>query len=148
MNVFEIDPGRGVGPVRFGQTPAEVEAAMAEPQMYEEWMGGNLNDSLLFRGLILGFDHCNARGPLPKSRLVEARIAARPGAYLFSRPAEEWTRDDLLTFLRLQGHEPDQHHAKDLNVAALGLSITFEHSGKVDYIELWEPQHLRDRKRQ
>ena len=57
MSIFDIQPGLGVGPVRFGQTPAEVEAAMAEPQLYEEWMGGNHNDSLFYQGLILGFDH-------------------------------------------------------------------------------------------
>ncbi len=146
MGVFEIDPGRGVGPARFGQTPVQVEAVMAEPQMYEEWMGGNLNDSLLFQGLILGFDRCNTHGPLPDSRLVEARILARAGAYLFNRPAADWTRDELLAFLRSQGHDPDRKHPKDLNVDALGLSITFDDGGKLDYMELWDPQYLLDRK--
>jgi len=35
--------------------PNEIVSVFTEPQMYEEWMGGNLNDSLLFQGLILGF---------------------------------------------------------------------------------------------
>jgi len=106
MGGFEINPGVGVGPVTFGQSPSEVQAAMAEQQMYEDWMGGNLNDALLFQGLILGFDRCDARGPLPNSRLVEARLAGRPNTQIFSRPTADWTRDELLAFLVKQGdHE-------------------------------------------
>ena len=53
---MEVIPNIGVGPVRFGMSPAEVLTAIPEGQKYEEWMGGNRNDSLLFHGLILGFD--------------------------------------------------------------------------------------------
>ena len=53
---MEVIPNIGIGPVRFGMSPAEALAAIPEGQKYEEWMGGNRNDSLLFHGLILGFD--------------------------------------------------------------------------------------------
>ena len=69
MGGFEINPGVGVGPVTFGQSPSEVQAAMAEQQMYEDWMGGNLNDALLFRGLRLHFSKCDSRAPLADSTL-------------------------------------------------------------------------------
>jgi hypothetical protein len=139
MGKFEIYPGSGVGAVRFGQTPAEVEAAMAEPRKYEEWMGGNLNSSLVFQGLILGFDRCNAEGPLSSSRLVEAQLVARADASLFGRPVTAWTRDDLFTALCAQGQVPDCEHPKRLSVGALGLAVSFDEGDKLDHIELWEP---------
>jgi hypothetical protein len=56
MGHLELYPGEGIGLVRIGMSPAEVLAVLDEPQVYEKWMGGNLNDSLLFRGLLFHFD--------------------------------------------------------------------------------------------
>ncbi len=66
---LDIHPGEGIGLVRFGMRPAEVLALFSEPQVYEDWMGGNLNDALLFHGLLLHFNECNRSGPLPSSTL-------------------------------------------------------------------------------
>ncbi|HKN65015.1 MAG TPA: hypothetical protein VJW73_01980, partial [Gemmatimonadaceae bacterium] len=78
-------------------TPAEVRAALGEPEGYEEWMGGNLNDSLLFHGLICGFDECDAYGPLSGSALCELRISVphRGDTVLWGRPLAQWTARDL-----------------------------------------------------
>jgi hypothetical protein len=62
---LEIIPGIGIGPVQRGMSPPQVLEALPEKHQYEEWMGGNLNDSLLFHGLIFSFDKCNPAGPLP-----------------------------------------------------------------------------------
>ena len=45
---LDIHPGKGIGAVRHGMRPAEVLAVFDEPQVYEYWMGGNLNDARLF----------------------------------------------------------------------------------------------------
>jgi hypothetical protein len=74
MDEFDLVPNERVGPAHFGLRPAQVTSVMGETELYEDWMGGNLNDSLLFRGLILGFDRCDANGPLPDGRLIEARV--------------------------------------------------------------------------
>ncbi len=39
-----IYPKKGIGPVTFGMSPKEVSDVMGET-VYENWMGGNLNDS-------------------------------------------------------------------------------------------------------
>jgi hypothetical protein len=143
MDDLDILPTRGVGRVLFGQTPAEVEAGMAEPQVYEDWMGGNLNDSLLYQGLILGFDRCNARGPLPNSRLVEARMTARPRATLFGKRVTDWTRADFAAFLHSRG-DTTNDSIHDVSVGSLGLSVSFNDAGLIDFIELWEPTSPRE----
>ena len=38
---MDILPGQGIGPIRHGMRPAEVLAVFPEPQVYEDWMGGN-----------------------------------------------------------------------------------------------------------
>jgi len=138
MGAFEILPTEGVGQVRFGQKPGEVQAIMSEPQVYENWMGGDLNDSLLYQGLILGFDRCDSRGPLRDSRFVEARMTARVGASLFGKQVVEWTRDELVALLRSRGHALSEVK-NEVSVEAVGLSVSFDEAGRVDYIELWEP---------
>ena len=139
MSDLEIIPTIGVGSARFGQPPSEVLAAMAEPQVYEDWMGGNLNDSLLFQGLILEFDRCDAYGPLPESRLVGARIRSRPGARLFAKMVAEWTREELRDHLRSLGHK-SQEGDGDLLIPALGFAVSFDDGGGIEDIDLWEPR--------
>lgn len=97
---LDIHPGLGIGPIRHGMLPAEVLAAFPEPQVYEPWMGGNLNDALLFRGLRLHFSECDSRGPLPDSSLNWVVIHQRPDAFLFGRPVGEWTKESVLEELR------------------------------------------------
>ena len=64
-DILDVIPGQGIGPVRLGMRPAEVLAVFFEPQVYEDWMGGNLNDALRFHGLRFHFTDCDARAPLP-----------------------------------------------------------------------------------
>jgi hypothetical protein len=82
---LDIYPGVGIGPIRHGMRPADVMNVISEPQVYEEWMGGNLNDALLFRRLCLHFTACDSHAPLPDSTLNLIVIQQRPDAYLFDR---------------------------------------------------------------
>jgi hypothetical protein len=144
MDELDLILEESVGPARFGQTPAQVVSVMNEGELYEDWMGGNLNDSLLFRGLVLGFDRCDARGPLPESRLVEARVKGRPGARIFGKRVDAWTRQDLLKFLRQQGYDV-RDSPPDVNVPSIGLGLSFDEQGILDYVEIWKPLTLVQR---
>jgi hypothetical protein len=66
---LDIHPGEGIGPIRHGMRPVEVLAVFPEPQVYKNWMGGNLNDALMFHGLRLHFTDCDTHAPLPNSTL-------------------------------------------------------------------------------
>jgi hypothetical protein len=48
--VMIIYPNQGIGPIKFGMSPEEVKALMGIEEVYEPWMGGNRNDSLLYPG--------------------------------------------------------------------------------------------------
>ena len=79
---------------------------MREPQQYEDWMGGNLNDALLFHGLIFTFDRCDSHGPLPHALLDRIDIHGREDADLFGQPLGTWTKDALVARLKNEGYVP------------------------------------------
>src|SRR6185369_10344683 len=92
-------PKIGLGEVRFGMTPGEVQKAFHEPQKYEDWMGGNLNDSLLFHGIIFGFYEHNTFGPLPDAKLEEIRTNGREDLILWGKQIHEWNKTSLAHYL-------------------------------------------------
>lgn len=53
--MYEISLTNGFGPIKFGFTPSEVKAVWGSQLVYEDWMGGNLENFLFFRGLLIGF---------------------------------------------------------------------------------------------
>lgn len=100
---MEIRLGEGIGPIRHGMTPAEVRAAFPEPEVYEEWMGGNRNDALLFHGIIVLFTRCDAYGPLPDARVDEIQALDREDLTLDGVPLRQWTRTALRAWLDRRG---------------------------------------------
>src|SRR4051794_30032916 len=77
-------------------------------------------------------------GALPTSRLVEARMTARRRATFFGRPVTDWRRADLVAFLHSRG-DTTNDSIHDVSVGSLGLSVSFNRAGLIDFIELWEP---------
>jgi hypothetical protein len=132
---LDIHPGEGIGPIRLGMRPAEVLAVFDEPQVFEPWMGGNLNDTLLFHGLRLHFSECDACAPLPDSTLNWVVIHQREGTYLFGRPVSEWTKDDILRELRSRGYSPEVPPNGDVEVPRQ-LGMSFDDGGRLVWVEV------------
>ncbi len=42
--MYEISPSNGFGPIKFGFTPSEVKSVWGSELVYEDWMGGNLEN--------------------------------------------------------------------------------------------------------
>jgi hypothetical protein len=133
---LDIHPGEGIGPIRFGMRPAELLAVFPEQQVYEDWMGGNLNDALLFQGLRLHFSECDCWAPLPGSTLNWIVIHQRGSAYLFGRPMSEWTKKSVLRELQVRGYEVQTPPNGDVDVDdKLGLS--FDADGRLIWVEVY-----------
>jgi hypothetical protein len=111
-------------------TPAEVLGVFDEPQLYEFWMGGNLNDSLIFHGLVFRFDKCDGHGPLPDGRLCEIEVHTREDAVLFDRPMTEWTWNEMMEELRLRGYLADSPAFEDSQVP-YHLGMDFDTTGRL-----------------
>jgi uncharacterized protein (TIGR02996 family) len=134
-NRLDIHPGEGIGPVRLGMRPAELLAAFPEPRVYESWMGGNLNDALVFHGLRLHFSDCDSRAPLPDSTLNWVVIHQREDAYLFERTVEEWTRHSVLRELRARGYDARTPPNGDVEVPRQ-IGMSFDEDGRLIWVEV------------
>lgn len=135
MSRLDIHPGEGFGPIRLGMRPAEVLAVFPETQVFEEWMGGNLNDALLFKGLRLHFSDCNSWKPLPESTLEWIVIHERPDAYLFGRSVVEWSKEDILAELRVRGYDAQTPPFGDVEVPGQ-IGMSFDDDGRVVWVEV------------
>ena len=102
---MEIIPKVGIGPLRFGMAPDQVRELFCEDETYEDWMGGNLNDSILYRGLILEFDLCDAWGPVAGSKFREVRLYRRQDAKLWGKHILDWSKAGLMSYLESSGIE-------------------------------------------
>jgi hypothetical protein len=117
-------------------TPAQVLAVFGEPRVYEDWMGGNLNDALLFHGLRLHFSKCDSRGPLPTGVLNWIVIHQRQDAFLFGRPVAEWNKDTIEQELLSRGYLPTTTSSGDMGVSGQ-FEMSFDDDGRLVWVELY-----------
>ena len=134
---MELVPKVGIGPLRFGMSPVEVRALLPEESTYEEWMGGNLNDSLLYHGLIIGFDECDSMGPLPDSRLNRICVFGREDAVIWGRGICDWTKEEATTHLDQSRISYRNLDSGDVSVQDLSLTLSFDNSNHLEYVEVW-----------
>jgi hypothetical protein len=137
---MEVLPNIGLGTIRFGMRPAQVRGLMLEPETYEEWMGGNLNDSLLYRGLILGFDACDAYGPLADSHFTDVGLNRRQDAVIWGQSLLAWTKASIADHLERNAISYELPDNGDLVVSSLSLEMSFDKSGGLEYIGMWAPR--------
>ena len=132
---LHIRPGEGIGPIHLGMRPNEIVSVFTEPQTYEEWMGGNLNDSLLFQGLILEFSACDSYAPLPDSTLVSVTIFQRRDACLFERFIADWNKASLIEKLKAQGYALQTPSNGDIIVPGQ-LSLSFDEEERLIWVDI------------
>jgi len=134
---MEIIPKVGIGPLRFGMTPNQVRALFWEQETYEDWMGGNLNDSILYRGLIIEFDLCDTWGPLARSKFREVRLHRREDAILWGKKILDWRKADGIDYLENNGFEYRLSNCGDLSVPQLSLVLSFDELDRLEHLEMW-----------
>ena len=134
---MEIIPKVGIGPLHFGMNTDQVRALFAEEETYEDWMGGNLNDSILYRGLILGFDRCDTCGPLPSSKFRELRLRGRQDAVLWGKNILHWCKADAIDYLESRGFANRLSNGGDLSIPKSSLVLSFDDVGRLEHLEMW-----------
>lgn len=135
---LDIHPSQGLGPIKFGMRPADVTNVFPEEEMWEDWMGGNQNGNLLFRGLILTFLPQSSSEPLPDARLVVIVVSGRNDVALFGRPLPVWTQDEAPRWLREAGYEPDMTRQDAIDIPGI-LRLCFDEAGRICEVVLDEP---------
>ena len=134
---MKLIPNIGLGFVRFGMNPSELIAVFPEKQKYESWMGGNLNDSLLFHGIIFSFDKCNSSRPLADSHLEEIRISGRDDVILWEQQITNWTKNSLENFLNENKISYEIMNNRAIKLKSLSMTFSFNEQNQIDYIQMW-----------
>ena len=127
---MELIPKVGLGQVRFGMRPSEVKTILGPGNHYELWMGGNLNDSLLYPGIIASFDKCDSRGPLNDSKLVEFRINRNANIQFLNKPVFEVTEQELLQTLERNNIKIEKRNGY-LVLPELNVELEPDENGKI-----------------
>jgi hypothetical protein len=133
---MEITPNIGLGQLRFGMRPSEVQAVLGSHQTYEPWMGENVNDSLLYPGLIIGFDKCDSSGPLKDSKLVEFRINEKADVTFLKKPFFGMLENELVQTLA----QHDIRSEKKLSnyfLPDLHMELDLDERGRVTWVVFW-----------
>ncbi|MCH1923897.1 hypothetical protein L9G74_05065 [Shewanella sp. C32] len=99
-NIYEISLTHGFGPIKFGAAPSEVMAAWGQPLCYEEWMGGNLENFLYFKGLLVGFRGEIAEQPTEASQVCMFHLKTVWRLQLWGQEITHATRDELAALLQ------------------------------------------------
>jgi hypothetical protein len=137
--LLNLNIGQGLGCVQFNMTPLDVQSRFGSNYRGEDWMGGNLNDSLLYGDLILTFDECDSTGPLSNSKLVFIKTNASNKILLQGKVLSEITRDELLS-KSLLGHFGEKDHNLHVEFKELGLRFNFNTDGTLNKFYMWEPE--------
>lgn len=132
----EVVPNVGIGDLHFGMQRDEVIAILGEKQTWEEWMGGNLNDSLFYPGIILSFDKYDAYGPLPGGCLNEIMITSNYSCILFGQEVENITREFICS--KVDGYQ--QSPNRSINAPELGMHISFNLNDTIRRLDLFKSQ--------
>src|SRR5690348_1499750 len=106
---MELVPKAGIGLIRFEMSPSQVEEILGSHHTYENWMGGNLNDALLYPGLVICFDRNNAAVPLPDSKICEIWIHPNSAITLAGKNIFSLQEKDIESYLATQ----DVHYVKN-----------------------------------
>ena len=115
----------------------EVKSLMNENEVYEDWMGGNLNFALSYPGLILSFSDCDPSGPLPNSTFNGFRLYKRKDLEFFGQPFESWT---ITTFEKELNNKSINYTKEkyediyEIAIPSISLLLNFE-SNKLTYAE-------------
>lgn len=135
---MEINPHQGVGPVKFGMSPKQVKKVMGREPVYEDWMGGNLNDSLLYPGMIISFDECDAKGPLPHSKVVGFRLNSVESLVFHHIPLSKLNLN-LLKEMEVMSVTPTLDENRNLIFKELGLEFGLYDDGRLWGVQMWLP---------
>jgi len=143
--MMEIIPNIGLGPLRFGMSPKQVRSLLDEPEVYEDWMGGNLNDSLLYKGMILGFDWHDAYGPLPFSEFRGAQINMREDVVVLGKRLLDWKKLSLTDRLEKESVAYELEACGDIRVPEWSLAFSFDDQERLIWLSMWTPAKPRRR---
>ncbi|MDM1021950.1 hypothetical protein QSV37_16875 [Acinetobacter sp. VNK23] len=139
-----IDPLSGIGNIKFGDTAKSVKELCGSELCYEDWMGGNLEDSLFYKGLLIGFrgkhdDHPNDDSEV-SIILIKASIYE---LILWQEIISNFSKKQLITLLSKKSIRFKELNNNTLQCTELDINFYFDHNLFLDKVSVASPQRKK-----
>jgi hypothetical protein len=131
-----ILPLVGVDDLRFGMRPQEVRASLGSVLHYEDWMGGNLEDFLFYKGVLIGFSGDNGDCPADTSELVIIELHGDQPLSLLGKSIGACTKKQLLHVLVSHAVPSRELSPTAVSVDQLGLTFAFTDQGVLSRVSV------------
>lgn len=141
---MNIKINEGVGPIKFGMPLSQVVEIMGDKQTIEDWMGGNRNDSLMYPGIIIGFNQYDSNGPTPDGIVFEFEIEKSfPNLQFLGVDFSLVTQKELETLLNKDQIPFFQSASNIFNINNC-LEIHFNNQNQFEILYFWKSSDLVD----
>ncbi len=135
----DIRPLQGLGEVGFEMTYDQVEALLGKPHGYEDWMGGNLNGTMIYPSTMMEFDHCDSHRPTRHARIEVIEGRPHETLTLWGRPLLDWDLAALCHHADLENWQWRVSEHGEFEAPRLRLLIGLDAIGHPNYYCIESP---------
>lgn len=139
-----IDPLSGIGNIKFGDTAKSVKESLGSELYFEDWMGGNLEDFLFYKGLLIGFR--GEHGDHPNDNSEVSMIIIKASIYeliLWKEIISNFSKKQLITFLNKKGIRFKELNNNTLQCTELDMNFYFDCNLLLDEVFVAFPQRKK-----
>lgn len=137
--MYEIVIKKSVGPVKFGMSPTEVKSILGEELYYEDWMGGNLESFLYYRGILIGFRGEVDDKPKENSKVCMFQLRSSLKPVLFGLDLSGMTKTEIIEAFKSMHYKHKELNPLVITVPSIYIQLTFNEK------ELLEEVYVGDR---
>ncbi|OHX34992.1 hypothetical protein BJL95_04140 [Methylomonas sp. LWB] len=133
-SMYEISLTEGLGPVKFGMSPGIVKSLLGSELCYEDWMGGNLENFLYYKGLLIGFcgeidDH-----PTDSSLVCMFLVKTSHPLSLWGQKISNAKMEDIESLLKVKAIKCNLLQSGVLQCVDQELQFLFDSDGHLDEV--------------
>ncbi|MBV1922276.1 MAG: hypothetical protein KUG73_16490 [Pseudomonadales bacterium] len=136
---YEVILSKGLGELKFGMRPNDVERILGSDQSFEEWMGGNLEGFYFYKGLLIGFSGGDDERPNENSGVCIFTVKPVHELILWDANISVLTDKEIRRLMESNGVEYKLLSDSIIQSTSGKLQFNFDATGKLD--ELYFEQH-------
>ena len=134
QNMYEIILNHGLGEIEFGSKPSEVKSKLGNDLYYEDWMGGNLENFLFYKGLLIGFRGKITEHPTENSTLCMFQVKTVHPLSLWGQEITRASKTDIEDLLSSNKMKYRTLSNGILQSKDREIQFTFKGSGNLDEV--------------
>ncbi len=134
--MYELLESEGFGAIKFGMKPSQVKKAWKQDLFYEDWMGGNLENFLYFRGLLVGFSGECEDAPTENSNACMFLIKSSLPIKLWGKCISKCSFKEISYLIKDQGIASHNIAENGIALNTGKLRFQFDQSGLLDQVHL------------